>query len=84
MRCYIDQAKALFILLLLFTFTLGAGVIVSLGATQYNQAANSLEDHFNLQTPLDYIAMKIRQNNQPDFISLTQKEDHWVLVLRKK
>ncbi len=71
----------LFILILLFTFSVSSLVIVMIGANVYKSVVDDMQSNYDLRIPLSYIATKVRQHDQSGAINLTLKEGTNVLVL---
>ena len=72
----------LFILILLFTFSVSSLVIVMIGANVYKSVVDDMQSNYDLRIPLSYIATKVRQHDESGAIHLTLKEGTSVLVLK--
>ncbi len=69
---------------LTLVFTMGALIIVLIGADVYKKIVNDMDSNYEKRTPLLYIAAKIRENDRKGQVSIASKEGRQVLVLSQK
>lgn len=79
-----SQLEFLLVMMLILISGLGMLGIVTLGANHYFKTVHHLEEQFNVYNSLNYIGMKIRQNQSPSNIHMVIKDNKQILVITEE
>lgn len=74
----------LFVLLLFCVFTMTSLSVVYVGLEVYKNTTQSLDQEFMMNTSLQYIIEKVRQNNKKDAVDISYIENTPALRLHQK
>ncbi|MDR1603569.1 MAG: DUF4860 domain-containing protein [Gracilibacteraceae bacterium] len=73
----------LFLLTLFGVLAASSLLVVMTGANVYRQTVTQMDDHFNLRTPLAYVAAKVRQCDTQDAVYTAELAGTPALVLEQ-
>jgi hypothetical protein len=73
----------LFLLTLFGVLAASSLLVVMTGANVYRHTAAQMNDHFNLRTPLAYVAAKVRQCDARDAVYIAELDKTPALVLEQ-